>query len=115
MLSAGGITSFSIITGAYGATLAGRVNTTFNCLIFILCFMVQWLFGVVLGFFPAADWGATRLGYQVALSGLLALQLLSYLPLLMHAPRPDAVELPARPRTAGGRPLAATRRSDQRG
>ncbi|GAB5376667.1 MAG: MFS transporter [Acuticoccus sp.] len=95
MLSAGGITSFSIITGAYGPDLAGRVNTTLNCLIFILAFMVQWLFGVVLGFFPAAEWGATRLGYQVALGGLLALQLLSYLPLLLRAPRPSGAGLGA--------------------
>ena len=64
-----------------------RVNTTINCLIFILAFLVQWLFGVVVGLFPADVWDGPRFGYQVALAGLLALHLLSFLPLALRGGR----------------------------
>jgi len=88
MLSAAGILTFYIVVNDFDEASAGRVNTTLNCFLFIVAFLVQWLFGVVLGFFPAADgWGASRLGYQVALGGLLTLQLLSYLPLLLPPQR----------------------------
>lgn len=98
MLSAGGILSFSILTTSFDEGLAGRVNTTLNCLIFIMAFLVQWLFGVVLGFYPAeAGWGASRLGYQVALGGVLAMQLLSYLPLLLPRHPSVAYRPPAEP------------------
>lgn len=90
MLSSVGILSFSVITSLFDEDVAGRVNTTINCLIFILSFLVQWLFGVVVGLFPAAVWGGTQLGYQVALGGLLVLHLLSYLPLLVSGGRRPA-------------------------
>ena len=90
MLSSGGILTFSVVTNLFDEGLAGRVNTTINCLIFILSFLVQWLFGVVVGLFPVDDWGGSRVGYQVALAGLLGLHLLSYLPLALRGGRRPA-------------------------
>ena len=82
-LGSGGILTYQLLTRAFDETLAGRVNTTLNFLVFFFAFLVQWLFGVVLGFFPGAEGAASPLGYQVGLAILLALQAIAYLPLLV--------------------------------
>jgi len=79
-----GVLSYAFATRQFPAEMAGRVNTTLNFIVFFTAFVGQWLFGVVLEFFPNGEGGATRLGYQVALSTILGLQLLSYAPLMIR-------------------------------
>jgi hypothetical protein len=80
-----GVLTYAIATRQFPAEMAGRVNTTLNFIVFFVAFMGQWLFGVILEFFPDGEGGATRLGFQVALGTILAIQVLSYLPLLLPA------------------------------
>lgn len=91
-LGSSGILTYAITTRLFHEEHAGRVNTTLNFLVFFFAFLVQWGFGVVLEFFPAAGGeGASPLGYQVALGSLLVLQAISYLPLFLRpAPPPVA-------------------------
>ncbi|MEM9223479.1 MAG: MFS transporter [Pseudomonadota bacterium] len=83
-LGSGGVLMYAILTRAFSADLAGRVNTTLNFLVFFVAFLTQWGFGVVLNYFPSEGGEGSRLGYQVALALLLALHLLCYLPLLLR-------------------------------
>ncbi|MCF3932578.1 MFS transporter [Acuticoccus sp. M5D2P5] len=78
-----GVLSYGIATQSFPNAMAGRVNTTVNFIVFFFAFLVQWGFGIVLDFFPNGAGGATRAGYQVALSILLVLQLLAIVPLLV--------------------------------
>ncbi|WMS42178.1 MFS transporter [Acuticoccus sp. MNP-M23] len=88
-----GILAYAITTKHFREEHAGRVNTTLNFLVFFFAFLVQWGFGVILGFFPAAGGeGASPLGFQVALCVLLVLQGLSYLPLFLRPAVPPAVD-----------------------
>lgn len=80
-----GVLSYAFATRQFPAEMAGRVNTALNFIVFFTAFVGQWLFGVVLEFFPGEDGGVTRLGFQVALGSVLAVQALSYLPLLIPA------------------------------
>lgn len=82
-----GILSYALVNQAFPASMAGRVNTALNGLVFFFAFVVQWLFGIVLEFFPDGAGGATRQGYQVGLGLLLAAQLLAFLPVALMARR----------------------------
>ena len=86
-LGAVGVYSYAIASRSFAADLAGRVNTTLNFLVFFFAFLTQWAFGVVLSYFPDGAGGATRLGYQVALGGLTAITLASFVPLIVLRPR----------------------------
>jgi len=64
-----GVLAYAFATRQFPAEMAGRVNTTLNFIVFFTAFVGQWLFGIVLEFFPDGQGGATRLGYQVAAGG----------------------------------------------
>ncbi|MEM8854270.1 MAG: MFS transporter [Pseudomonadota bacterium] len=81
-----GILTYAIIGAYFPQGHAGRVNTTLNFVVFFCAFLVQWLFGVVLGFFVDESGAPTLFGFQVTLGIFLALQVLSALPLLLRAP-----------------------------
>ena len=103
-----GVLAYAFATKQFPEEMAGRVNTTFNFIVFFTAFVGQWLFGVVLEFFPDGDGGATRRGFQVALGMVLALQICAY-PALLLRPRH------ARTSAMGDRAIqsAAQRRHDR--
>lgn len=86
-----GILSYAIVNASFPAAMAGRVNTALNCIVFLMAFLVQWLFGVVLEIFADADGAITRIGYQAGFAALLLLQLAAYLPLWLTKPSPRPV------------------------
>ncbi|WP_018697932.1 MFS transporter [Amorphus coralli] len=83
-----GVSCFAVLSSAYSRAAAGRVNTALNFFVFVSAFVTQWLFGELLDFFPAADGGATAIGYRVAFAILLVAQVASLLPLLLSPPPP---------------------------
>jgi hypothetical protein len=60
-----------------GNELAGRSNAAFNFAIFGVAFAVQYLVGVIIGFFPATPTGYDADAYSWAFGIFLALQLLA--------------------------------------
>jgi sugar phosphate permease len=84
-LGTAGVLTYAIVCAAFPPAMAGRVNTALNFIVFVFSFVVQWAFGAVLDLFPAPDGRVTAEGFTVALGGLLALTLLSFLPLLLPA------------------------------
>ena len=70
--------SYALLQRHYGVTLAGRVNTALNLMVFIGAFCIQWGFGAAVDALQAAG-HAPRAAYQITLGGLLALQATSWL------------------------------------
>ncbi|XWN29091.1 MAG: MFS transporter [Devosia sp.] len=85
-IGSAGILTYAIVGAHFPQGHAGRVNTTLNFVVFFCAFLVQWLFGVVLGFFVDETGAPTLWGFQVTLGIFLALQVASALPLLLRAP-----------------------------
>ncbi|WP_420393272.1 MFS transporter [Acuticoccus sp.] len=80
-----GVHSYNIATSAFPAAMAGRVNTALNFVVFVAAFLGQWGFGVVLAAYPGERGQATYEGFQAAFLLLIAIQLVSALPLLFRA------------------------------
>ncbi|MGQ0674634.1 MAG: MFS transporter [Rhodospirillales bacterium] len=72
------VLAYPVLSQHFGATLAGRSNTSINLLMFGTAFAVQSLIGVVLDFW-AFEKGVSYhpRGYQIAFGAVLASQLLS--------------------------------------
>jgi predicted MFS family arabinose efflux permease len=89
-IGTGGILTYAVACAAFPAAMAGRVNTALNFIVFVFSFAVQWAFGFVLDLFPGPDGGVTAFGFRVALSALLALTVVSFVPLLLAGRVPVA-------------------------
>jgi hypothetical protein len=70
--------SYALLQRHYAVTLAGRVNTALNLMVFIGAFCIQWGFGAAVDALQAGGY-ALRAAYQISLGGLLALQAISWL------------------------------------
>lgn len=90
----GGILSYALVSRAFPVSMAGRVNTAVNGIVFFFAFLVQWAFGVILTWFADASGAPTPFGYQVALGVMLVLTLLSFAPILVARQRLSAVPAP---------------------
>lgn len=69
--------SYSILTPAFASSLAGRVNTAINLLVFVFAFVMQWAMGAVINLWPATANGYATQGYQAAFVTCLILQALA--------------------------------------
>ncbi|RVU83335.1 MFS transporter [Leucothrix sargassi] len=69
------VLSYAILTQRFETTLAGRVNTAQNVLIFLIAFVMQWGIGFVINLFPSSRPDQyDPSGYQVAFSIVLSIQ-----------------------------------------
>jgi hypothetical protein len=73
-----GILSYAVLSQAFPAALAGRVNTAVNLLVFIAAFTGQWGIGAVISLWPASARGYHPQGYQAAFALVLALETLAF-------------------------------------
>ena len=72
--------------------MVGKVNTAQNMMIFIGAFIFQWGIGVIIDFWPAVGDGRyDPAGHQVALTCVIALEVLAYIWMLMPS-RMDKLE-----------------------
>ena len=71
-----GILSYAALSQQFPPTLAGRVNTGINLLVFIAAFICQWGIGVIIHRWPPnPDGGFATKGYLAGFTAILALQL----------------------------------------
>ncbi|MCX7164449.1 MAG: MFS transporter [Rhodocyclales bacterium] len=70
--------AYALLQRHYAATLAGRVNTALNLMLFAGAFGIQWGFGAVVDALQASGY-APRIAYQMTFGGLLAAQTASWL------------------------------------
>ncbi len=78
--STSAILIYAVLSQRFAPELAGRVNTAFNFLTFIVAFFAQWGIGAVINAFGADQAGHyASEGYLVAFFGLIVVQVLSML------------------------------------
>jgi len=70
--------SFTILSHAFPVTMTGRANTALNLLVFSSAFALQWLFGVVVGMWPAETGHYHPDGYRAAFALLLVLEIAAF-------------------------------------
>jgi MFS family permease len=73
-----GSLAFSIVSQSFPRSLTGRATTALNLMVFFAAFAVQWLFGLILDFWPAEQGGYQPAGYRVAFCILLTMQLVPF-------------------------------------
>ncbi|MGA1599350.1 MAG: MFS transporter [bacterium] len=84
-----GILPYAALSQRFPKTLAGRVNTLLNLMVFVCAFIVQWGIGALIDLWPAPQEGLyAPEGYQVSFGILLGAQLLA----LVWAVRTRAVQ-----------------------
>jgi predicted MFS family arabinose efflux permease len=62
---------YAVLGQSFPADLSGRVNTALNMLVFVGAFLLQWLIGVVLGFWPSDE---VANAHRVVMGSILLLQ-----------------------------------------
>lgn len=67
--------NYAIVAQSVPAHLTGRVSTSFNLLVFLLAFVIQWGLGSVLNQWAPVDGSYPKEAYQYAFAVVLALQL----------------------------------------
>ncbi|MDZ4160797.1 MAG: MFS transporter, partial [Burkholderiales bacterium] len=69
-----GAMNYAILAQGMPPALTGRVSTSFNLLIFLAAFGLQWGLGAVINLWPSANGGYPEAAYQTALAVCLAVQ-----------------------------------------
>ena len=70
--------AYALLQAHFSPTLAGRVNTALNLMVFVGAFAIQWGFGAMVDLLQAAG-HTMRAAYQMSFGGLLAVQVASWL------------------------------------
>ncbi|MHC5789419.1 MFS transporter [Pseudomonas idahonensis] len=66
--------NYAIVAQSVSPELAGRVSSSFNLVVFVLAFALQWLMGEILNLWPANGQGHPVEAYQWSLGVMIALQ-----------------------------------------
>ncbi|GFM59152.1 membrane protein [Pseudomonas cichorii] len=68
--------NYAIVAQSVAPELAGRVSSSFNLVVFVLAFFLQWLMGIVLNLWPMGEGAGHPVeAYQWSLGLMIALQL----------------------------------------
>lgn len=70
--------SFTILSHAFPVSMTGRANTALNLLVFLSAFAFQWLFGAIVGLWPAHTGHFHPDGFRAAFAVLVAVQLAAF-------------------------------------
>ena len=74
------VTFYAVLSHAFPAGLAGRVNASLNLLVFVAAFAIQFGVGQVIELWPVtADGSYPALAHRAAMAAVLAFQLLAFL------------------------------------
>jgi MFS family permease len=84
---ASGVLTYAILSQSFPPALAGRVNTALNLLVFVAAFAGQWGMGAIINGWPLDGGGYADPGYRWAFGLALALQVLTWVGLLVGARR----------------------------
>ncbi|EPA96891.1 MFS transporter [Pseudomonas umsongensis] len=66
--------NYAIVAQSVSPELAGRVSSSFNLVVFVLAFVLQWLMGEILNLWPASGQGHPVEAYRWSLGVMIALQ-----------------------------------------
>jgi len=66
--------NYAIVAQSVSPELAGRVSSSFNLVVFVLAFVLQWLMGEILNLWPRSGQGHPVEAYQWSLGVMIALQ-----------------------------------------
>lgn len=100
-----GAMNYAILAQSMPSHLTGRVSTSFNLLIFLVAFGLQWGLGAIINHWPAQQGAYPAEAYQTALAACLAMQLpgvvlwLGFKP-WQRKPGPGQATAPAVPHSA---------------
>lgn len=73
-----GVLAYAYLSQQFAPELAGRVNTALNLLVFVFAFIAQWGIGAIINAYSGGDTKHYQpIGYQIAFSITLALQVLA--------------------------------------
>lgn len=73
------VLAYTVLNQHFPAQLTGRVNTAHNMLSFAAAFSVQWLIGIIIGFYPSPVPGLySAEGHQVAHSIFIAIEIAGF-------------------------------------
>ncbi|KMN09584.1 MFS transporter [Pseudomonas helleri] len=67
--------NYAIVAQSVSPELAGRVSSSFNLVVFVLAFILQWLMGEMLSLWPSTGQGHPLEAYQWSLGIMIALQM----------------------------------------
>ncbi|TRZ92186.1 MFS transporter [bacterium] len=73
-LGTAGTVNYAILPQAFPVSMAGRVITALNLLVFVASFLVQWGIGIVINFYPTGGGSYAPEGYTVAFGASVILQ-----------------------------------------
>ena len=86
-LSTMSMISFPIIGRLFAVEETGRVFSLLNFIIFAASFLMQWLVGVILNFYPVAGGHFSPDGYRAALLAVFAVNAAAALHLCVYLPK----------------------------
>ena len=84
------LVNYSILAQHFGPQISGRALTAANILVFLFAFLVQYLFGVVVHYWPRLIGGDIQGGFRVAMLALIVLNLSGLIWYVVYRPRPDS-------------------------
>lgn len=78
------ILAYAIYTETFDKNLTGRVITLYNCLVFLVSFVLQWLTGVIINLYPMVGKNFNPEGYKMAFLMIAALNAVSLVWMLAY-------------------------------
>ena len=84
------LVNYSILAQHFGPKISGRALTAANILVFLFAFVVQYIFGVVVHYWPRMTGSGIRDGFKVALSALVILEIIALVWYVLFRPAAGA-------------------------
>ena len=84
--------SFPIIGRLFDADETGRIFSLLNFIIFLASFVVQWLVGIILDFYPVVDGHFAHGGYMLGLGLILIMNIAAVIHLYISIPKMETLK-----------------------
>lgn len=84
--------SFPIIGRFFDASETGRIFSLLNFIIFLASFVVQWLVGIILDFYPVVDGHFAHGGYMLGLGLILIMNIAAVIHLYISIPKMETLK-----------------------
>jgi MFS family permease len=81
------LVNYAILAQYFGPELSGRALTAVNILVFLFAFVVQYLFGVVVHYWPRITGSDIQDGFKVAFTALILLEILALVWFVVFRPK----------------------------
>jgi len=85
------LVNYSLLAQHFGPKISGRALTAANILVFLFAFLVQYLFGVIVDYWPRLTGSDIRVGFKVGLTALVVLELIALIWYVVYRPSPKPI------------------------